>query len=104
MFMFNVDHSALDGGEVSVWPAIRGCRRAPRRDLGCGGAPFKRRRTDLAQGRMSASLVIEHFDVVEQLPLGFAAAVEVLAELELYGGEEALHHRVVIAVAAAAHA
>jgi hypothetical protein len=28
----------------------------------------------------------------------------VLAELELYGGEEALHHRLVVAVAATAHA
>src|SRR5829696_3676692 len=73
---------------------IGGCRRAPRCDLGCSGATFKRRWADLAQGRMTPPLVIEHFDVVEQLHLGFSAAVEVLAELELHGGEETLHHRV----------
>src|SRR5215203_7451671 len=58
----------------------------------------------MTQRRMSTSLVIEHLDVVEQRHLGFAAAREVLAELELHGGEETLHHRVVVAIAATAHA
>ncbi len=30
---------------------------------------------------MAASLVLEHFDITEQLDLRFAGAVEVLAEL-----------------------
>jgi hypothetical protein len=40
---------------------------------------------------MTTPLVIEHFDVVERLHVGFAAAIEVLAELELHGGEDTSH-------------
>jgi len=71
----------------------------------CSGlSSFEGGRTDLAERRVTASLVVEHFDVVEQCHLGFAAALEMLAELELHRGEETLHHRVVIAVAATADA
>jgi hypothetical protein len=64
---------------------------------------FERRRTDLAECRMAAALVIEHVDVVEQLHLGFAAAVESVSHFTLHAREEALHHRIVVAVAAPAH-
>jgi hypothetical protein len=37
-------------------------------------ASFEFGRTDLTERRMTASLVIEHLDVVKQLHLGFAAA------------------------------
>src|ERR1700694_1018749 len=67
-------------------------------------APFVRRRTDLPDRRVAAPLVIEHFDVGEQLPLGFATAVEAIGELRLDGREATFHHRVVVAVAAPAHA
>ena len=67
-------------------------------------SPFIRRRADLADRRMSTPLVIEHLDIGEQLPFGLAAAVEAIGELRLHGREEALHHRIVVAVAAAAHA
>src|SRR3954451_8946684 len=83
---------------------IRGCRRAPRRDLGCGGATFKHRWADLSQGRVTPPLVIEHFDVVEQLHLRVAATLEVLAELELDRGEERFHDGVVVAIATTTHA
>ena len=53
---------------------------------------------------MSPPVVIEHFDVVEQLHFRVPVAVEVLAELALDRREEAFHHRVVVAVAAPAHA
>ena len=49
-------------------------------------------RTDLAERRVAPPLVIEHFDVVEQLHLGLAVAVEVLAEFALDRREEAFHH------------
>ena len=44
---------------------------------------FEFSRADLAERRVPTPLVIEHFDVVEQLHLGFAAAVEVIPELAL---------------------
>ena len=49
-------------------------------------------------------MVIEHFDVGEQLPLRVATAVEAIGELRLDGREATFHHRVVVAVAAPAHA
>src|SRR6266571_687643 len=53
---------------------------------------------------MPTTLVIEHFDVVEQLHLGVPVTFETLSELALQRREEAFRHRVVVAVAAAAHA
>src|SRR5258705_9194830 len=67
-------------------------------------ASFEGGRTDLAERRMAAPLVIEHLNVVEQLHLGLAEAVEAIGELALHGREEAFHHRVVVAVPAPAHA
>jgi hypothetical protein len=45
-------------------------------------------RADLADRRMSTPLVIEHLDIVEQLPLGPAAARETIGELALERREE----------------
>jgi hypothetical protein len=42
-------------------------------------------RTDLAKGGVPAPLVIEHFDVIEQLHLGLAAAVKAIPQLALTG-------------------
>src|SRR5438094_1877919 len=67
-------------------------------------ASFEGGRTNLANRRMTTPLVIEHFDVIEQCHLRVATAVEPIGELRLDCREEALHHRVVVAVAAAAHA
>jgi hypothetical protein len=52
---------------------------------------------------MPASLVIEHFEVVEQLHLRLAVTVESFPELALDRREEAFHHGVVVAIAAPAH-
>jgi len=49
-------------------------------------------------------VVIEHFEVVKQLRLGVAMALEPLAEFARDHREERLHHRVVVAIASAAHA
>src|SRR4030095_230257 len=69
--------------------------------LGLASLEFSR--TDLAEGRMSAALVIEHLDIVEQLHLVVAAAREAIRRLTLDRRKERFHHRVVVAVAAAAH-
>ena len=61
-------------------------------------------RTDLPEGRVSASLVIEPFDVIEQLHLRLTVAVEALAELALDRREKALHDGVVPAIPTPAHA
>ena len=53
---------------------------------------------------MPTALVIEHFDVVEQLHFGVAAAVEAVGRLALDAREEALHHRVIVTIAPPAHA
>jgi hypothetical protein len=53
---------------------------------------------------MSATLVIEHLDVIEQRHLGVTVTGKSLSLLFLHGREEALHHRIVVAVAAATHA
>ena len=58
----------------------------------CRGVALKPRRADLAERRMSTLLVIEHFDVVEQLHLGFATAREAIGELALERREERYHH------------
>src|SRR4051812_26542118 len=78
-------------GSASALP--RGCRRAPRRDLGCGGTSFEGGGTDLAERRMSATLVIEHLDVIEQRHLGVTVTGKSLGLPFLHGREEALHHR-----------
>ena len=51
-------------------------------------------RPDLAERRVATSLVIEHLDVIKQLHLRVAVAVEVLAELALDRREEAFRHGV----------
>ena len=68
------------------------------------GPPFEGGRTDLAERRMAAPLVIEHLDVLEQLVLCVTVTLEVLAQFALDRREEALHHGVVVAVPASAHA
>ena len=47
-------------------------------------------RTALGERRVPAPLVIEHFDVVEQLHLGVAMAAELIGELALDRREEDL--------------
>src|SRR5262245_13980175 len=64
---------------------------------------FGRGRTDLTERRMSASLVIEHFDVVEQGFFRMGVAFEAIALFALHGREPALHRRVVVAIAATTH-
>jgi hypothetical protein len=44
------DHEALGGVGISIRPARVAAVERPTVILGCGGATFKRRRTDLAQG------------------------------------------------------
>jgi hypothetical protein len=51
---------------------------------------------------MTASLVVEHLDVVEQVHLGLAEAGEAIGQLALDHGEEPLHDGAVVAVAAIA--
>ena len=53
---------------------------------------------------MSPPLVVEDLNVVEQRHLGVAATVEVFPELVLDRGEPTLHHGVVVAIPATAHA
>src|SRR5262245_18783437 len=53
---------------------------------------------------MPTPLVIEHLDVVEQLHLRCAVAFKAIPELALEGGDEALRHGVVVAIAFPAHA
>ena len=65
-------------------------------------ALFEFRWTDLAQRRMSAPLVIEHLDVIEQGRLRVRVALEAIAFFALHRRKEAFHHRVVVAIAAAA--
>ena len=65
---------------------------------------FEDRWADLPEGRVSAPLVVEHLDEVEQLHRRVTAALEVFAELGLHGREEALHDRVVVTIARATHA
>src|SRR5512140_3356705 len=67
-------------------------------------AAFIGRGTDLPERRVSPPLVIEHFDVVEQLHLRGPVAVEAIAELVLDRREEALHDRVVVAITTSTHA
>ena len=69
-----------------------------------GGSTLARRRTDPAHGRMPALLVVEHLDVIEQLHLRLAVAVEPFAELALHRREERFHDGVVVAVPAPTHA
>jgi hypothetical protein len=52
---------------------------------------------------VSAPLVIEHLDVIEQGLLGVGVALKALGFFALHRREPALHHRVVIAIAPAAH-
>ena len=51
---------------------------------------------------MPASLVVEHFDVIEQCLLRVRVAFEPLALLAFDRRRPALHHRVVVTIAAAA--
>ena len=60
---------------------------------------------DQAERRVPALLVVVDLEVLEGLALGVLAVLEDLdADLGLQGVEEALRHRVVVAVAGAAHA
>ena len=58
----------------------------------------------MSERRVSSPLVVEHLDVVEQCHLGVTTAVEVFPELVLHGRKPTFHHRVVVAIAATAHA
>ena len=53
---------------------------------------------------MSSLLVIEHFDVIEQLHLGVGEAGELVGQLAFDRREEALHDGIVVTMASAAHA
>src|SRR5215831_8651157 len=77
---------------------------APSWLLGCRGASLERGRADLAERGVAPPLVVEHLDVVEQFHLRLAEAVEPVGELAFQRREEALHHRVVIAITTTAHA
>src|SRR6188474_2018047 len=67
------------------------------------GRALKRRRTHVTNRRMPTALVVEHLDVVEQLHLGVAAALESIGELGLDGREERFHDRIVVAIAGTTH-
>src|SRR5436190_23955153 len=67
------------------------------------GASLELGRTDQAERGMAAPLVIEHLDVIEQDLLRVSVTLEALRLLALHGGEPALDHRVVIAIAATTH-
>ena len=49
---------------------------------------FALRRTDVAERRVPAPLVVEHLDILEHFPLGVAAALEAIGQLDLQRGEE----------------
>ena len=66
-------------------------------------ALFEFRWADLAQRRMSAPLVIEHLDVVEQGLLRVRVAFEALALFTLHRREPALHDDVVVTISATTH-
>ena len=87
------DCRVIGGGQVKhdgdPWePPSAPLREGLRRRLA-----FEPGRTDLAEGRVSTLLVIEHFDEVEQGHLRLAVAVEAFSLLAFDGGEEALHDR-----------
>ena len=67
------------------------------------GLSLERRRTDLAERRMTASLVVERLDVVEELHLRFAEAGKPIHQLSLQRREEALYDGIVVAIAASTH-
>src|SRR6476660_5118011 len=52
---------------------------------------------------MTAPLVIKHLDVIEQLHLRLAKAVEAIGGLTLDRRKEGFHHSVVVAIAATTH-
>src|SRR4030095_13474058 len=66
-------------------------------------ATLELRRADLTERGVSAPLVIEHLDVIERGLLGVGVALKALGFFALHRREPALHHRVVIAIAPAAH-
>src|SRR5215217_6137098 len=70
--------SVLPRGECDPWTVHSRCS-SHRASLDGG-------RTDLAEGRVPAPLLIEHLDVIEQLHLGLAAAVKAIPQLALHGG------------------
>src|SRR5580692_12057552 len=65
---------------------------------------FVPRRARVIERRVATSLVVEHLHVLEQLPCGFVATVESLAQFSLHRREERFHHGVVVTIAAPAHA
>src|SRR5436190_21104566 len=67
-------------------------------------APLELCWRDVADGRVSSMLVVEHLDVVEGQVLAATNRLEGFAELELERREPTLHRRVVVAVAGATHA
>src|SRR5579864_2612632 len=68
------------------------------------GSPLECGRTDVANRRVTAPLVVKHLDVLKQLALAVVAVRESIAELHLHGGEEGFHHRVVVTIATSTHA
>ena len=50
---------------------VRGCRRALRRNLGCGGTSFESGRTDLVECRMSATSCVDEIDSPIHFVLAF---------------------------------
>src|SRR5512145_1401079 len=78
-----------------------GAGERPRRAKLCRCLALEPGRADLAECRMSASLVIEHYDVIH---LRLAVARKPVGLLLLHGREEALHHGIVAAVRPTIHA
>ena len=67
------------------------------------GLSLERRRADLDERRMTASLVVERLDVVEEFHLRFAEAGKPIRQFSLQRREEALHDGIVVAIAASTH-
>jgi hypothetical protein len=76
---------------------------ARRRFVMCSGLALEDRRTHVPDRGVTAALVIEHFEVVEQLHLGLSAALEPIGQLGLDRREERFHHGVVVAITFATH-
>src|SRR5687767_8987878 len=68
------------------------------------GSSLESGRTDLAERRVAAALVVERLDVVEQLHLGLTEAPKAIGELRLQRREEAFHHRIIVTIPASTHA
>ncbi len=76
------------------------------RFVSTGGHLLERRWTDVTKIAMTAFPIIETLDVIEYISSSFVAisVANSIHSLSFHHAEEALHDRVVIAIAATAHA